>query len=318
VGADQNPNAATLHLDEQQDTYARAAAVTFGSLRRWNPGIDLVWFTNGPVHPSLLRVTQRLEVSIVSHEFTREPPDGYMSAFQGCLYILDAIDKYRGKSTLYLDPDIVCTQPLADVVDSLGERVGALPMHFAPNELVNGLRATQLIELSEDIGMRFDGFLGGEAIWVPECRSEELADALWRAYARSVERFKRGEVHLATEEHLLSAVLGSGTYKSLEPFVRRIWTTSRCRSVRGDEDELALWHLPAEKARGFRLLYSAVMDPGSWFWSAPPAVFLDRCGRALSLHHRKPRKLARDLIGQSVNLVSRRLTQVRDFSSKRR
>lgn len=306
VGADQNPNAARLRGGDQQAMYAQGAAVTFASLRRWNPDLQLTFFTNGPVHHLLSAVLQNCDVEVTTAEFQHCPPDGFMTAFSGCLYLLDALPRYREECILYLDPDVVCIGPLHEMFADLGENVGALPMHFPPNEIVNGISGEQANRVQIDVGRAaFDGFVGGEALWVPKSRAEALWDAVEHVYALSVERFEASLSHYSTEEHLLSSVLSAQEYSSLEPYVHRIWTASRYRTVNGTEADLSLWHLPAEKDRGFKTLYEAATDRASWFWLDPRPDFIQQAGTYMSLWRRPPRKWARDSLGQLANTIGR-------------
>lgn len=306
VRADQNPNVVRLRGHDQQAAYARGTAVTFASLRRWNPDIALTYFTNGPVHRLLSEILRDCDVEVTTAEFDCYPPEGFMTAFSGCLYLMDAARRYRNEDVLYLDPDVVCIGALHEMFTDLGENVGALPMHFPLKEAVNGVSGEQARGIQKAAGWaNFDGFVGGEALWVPASRADGLWGAVERTYAFSIDQFKAALDHYSTEEHLLSSVLSGSPYSSIEPYVRRIWTTSRYRTVDGTEADLRLWHLPAEKDRGFKSIYDAAKDRASWFWTVPRPEFIQHAGAHMSLWRRPPRKLARDSLGQVANTLER-------------
>lgn len=308
VSVDQNPNSRSKTDEQQQAAYARAAAVTLASLRRWNPELELDWVSNAPVHPLLQPVLERVGATHSTPDFRHRPPAGFMETFAGCLYLLDVMAGYDDAPALYLDPDVVCVAPLDELVAAGRDRVGALPFHYPRDEKVNGVDTNLAARLTPELapGRMFTNFVGGEALWVPAGHGKALREELERAWEQSLAQHARGEAHYSTEEHFLSHALSGADSMSLAPFVSRVWTTSRYRTVNGREGSLALWHLPSEKDTGFPKAYEAVMDNASWFWKADREGFVEAAARTFSLRHRTPRKFLRDLAGHAVNVVTRR------------
>ena len=87
-----------------------------------------------------------------------------------------------------------------------------------------------------------------------------------------------GPTNSLTEEHFLTLLARDIDYVDISPFVGRIWTNSRHRRVCGDEISLSLWHLPAEKDRGFLKLYETAKDD----------VFRSRAGRIMGFGDERP------------------------------
>jgi hypothetical protein len=60
-----------------------------------------------------------------------------------------------------------------------------------------------------------------------------------------------------TEEHVMSVVLAGekGTVHNADGLIKRIWTASNFSNVDGNESGIPIWHLPAEKKKGFVRLY---------------------------------------------------------------
>jgi hypothetical protein len=308
VAANQNPNARTSAAHSQEDAYACATAVTFASLRRWNPVAELSYFTNADVNPLCEPIFEACDVKTVRGRFVHEPPIGFTPQHSGSLFILDAMAHFADIDGLYLDPDVLCVAPLNPLVAALQGRLGVLPMHVPPQEMVHGLTRQDMIELRGDLGRTtdFTEFLGGEIYHIPASEAERIGGLAEIAFNRSLERFRSGQAHYyRTEEHIFSDLLQSLRTVSLEPYIRRIWTGSKLRTVRGDESDLLLWHLPYEKVRGFAELYVPAANRHSWFWHASRDEFVFRAGKAVSLHHRPVKKLARDAVGQAYATARR-------------
>ncbi|MDG4857712.1 hypothetical protein P8605_06000, partial [Streptomyces sp. T-3] len=140
--------------------------------------------------------------------------------------------------------------------------------------------------------------------WMPAARTPEVLHHTERAWTLSLERHAQGRSWLPTEEHLLGYPLNRMRVTDLRPYVRRIWTSARTRTVDGTERAVPLWHLPAEKQRGFQALHPVATDRRSWFWRADGAEFAARAGRAMSVTSRTPRKWLTDLAGRGAERAS--------------
>ncbi|MFC7305774.1 hypothetical protein ACFQVC_16290 [Streptomyces monticola] len=285
------------------EMYYRALSVTLASVRRWHPGLRTVLVTDTEPPPY---VREFAEVRFTA--FRHRPPEGFVTEpMRGCLYTLDALDALAGDDTLLVDPDVLCTAPLDGLFARAGDKLGAYPLEVAPEHDIYGQTRAGAAVLHQLLGT--DGALpplhyGGECYWIPAGRAPELRHATDRAWRLSLSRHARGETWLPTEEHLLGYGLNTRPVVDLSPYVRRVWTASRYRTVDGSEHTLPLWHLPAEKNRGFQTLYAAVVDRSSWFWSTRRAEFVARAGRVLSVTGRTPGKLVRDGLGQAVQLMA--------------
>jgi hypothetical protein len=303
--ASQNPN---LRLDvgaDPAEPYFRAMTVAFGSLRRWHPDTELALISNAPPPAEHLAVLRRLGVDYREVPFAHRPPVGFTQRFEASLYALDALAALTAETTVLLDPDALCVGPLAGMLDRLQGRVGALRMDFSEDENINGLTRLQAGELHALLGEpeRAPVHYGGEVYVFPLSRRDAVVARSERAWQLALARHQEGLTKFTTEEHILSYALRDVPVALLNSDVRRIWTTHRYRTVDGRESALSVWHLPAEKGRGFPALYPVVVDAGSWFWCADRAEFVDRCGRAMGLHGRRPSRWAKDVAGAAVHAL---------------
>ena len=146
---------------------------------------------------------------------------------------------------------------------------------------------------------------GGEFLVVPRDRLDPLLDRAERAWTDALERFRSRTPHFVTEEHHVSYALRDLEVTDLSTFVRRIWTAPSYRTVAGDEHELTLWHLPAEKRRGFTALHAAATDPYSWWWTADRDGFRAQVGTAVGVPRRPPGRLAYDLTRGTAARIQR-------------
>lgn len=153
---------------------------------------------------------------------------------------------------------------------------------------MNGLSALQAEELHRELDPTLAGppeHFGGE---VYVFRSETIAPVLARAEdAFRVAVQRQGRPKFTTEEHLFNHALRRSNVSRLDDRVRRIWTAPRLRELGPAPEQLVMWHLPAEKDRGFPRLHAAVEDRSSWFWTAGPEEYRSQLGSYFGIPRRR-------------------------------
>jgi hypothetical protein len=304
VDPEQNPNVAST----DPAVYTRAMLVAFASARRWNPEMPLVLVTDAPVDAAYAPAFAELGVETRLTPFHHRPPEGFTSRFAASAYQLDAIQACA-EATVFLDPDMVCVRSLTSLTTEVGlDRVGALPIHYAVDHDVNGLSRRQAEPIHVALGepAKIPVHYGGECYAVPGTLRGDLLVRCELAWDDSLDRWRAGLPHFVTEEHVLSFALRGLDVVSLEPYVKRIWTAARHRNVTGSEYELSLWHVPAEKGRGFDVLFDQLSRRSSWFWSAPEEAWRRHAARALGILNRTPRRLVRDSAGRAARRLQER------------
>jgi hypothetical protein len=309
--ASQNPNLRVRRGEDPAEPYMRAMTVAFASVRRWNPDVDLQLISNASPAGDHLRRLEELGVVYKEVPFAHRPPEGFTKRFEASLYMLDALGSLTAQSTVLIDPDVLCTDSLQPLLTELSGNAGALDMRFPTTENINGLTRTQAGELHAELGepSTAPAHYGGEMYVIPLSVAQVIVDRCESAWQLSLCRHSEGLSKFTTEEHILSYALRGVPLKNLNHHIRRIWTSYRYRQVYGTEGELALWHLPAEKDRGFRELYSPALEDRSWFWQSDRAEFVDRCGRAMGFHHRPASRFAKDVAGYAVSRAQRILVR---------
>ncbi|WES62857.1 hypothetical protein P0L94_10340 [Microbacter sp. GSS18] len=235
--------------------------------------------------------------------FDHAPPAGFAPTFLGSLFLLDVVSVMEASTLIIIDPDVVCVGPLAPLLEAVpDDSVGVLPIEYAPDKPVNGLSALDAAVIHAQLGEERSTpcHFGGEAYVIPQRVVAEVRHGVSVAWADSLSRHERRELHFRTEEHVMNFALRRVKVTDVSPYVRRIWTAHGHRSVRGDERGLSLWHLPAEKERGFRSLRTALTMEDSWFWEAERDRFVDVVGRKCGLWGRSLPRLCIDLVAHTV------------------
>lgn len=303
MDADQNPNMKINDTTQQQAAYWRSMFVTLASFRRWNPDLRLQVATNAPLPGWVEQQFAGLRIETRIVDFNHRAPQGFSKSFGGSVYLLDVLgDQRPDEDVLLVDPDVVCVRPLDNVWQACTDTCGTLPIETDPDDPNNGLSLSEARAIHMELGGSglMPSHTGGEFMVIPGVRKAELWGHVDHAWADSIVRFREGRPHMCTEEHVLTYAFSRMETIDLTPFIRRIWTAARVRTVRVGDRDLTAWHLPAEKERGFPLLYAAASDRGSWFWQAPRHEFVQRAGQQVGLWDRRGMRLVRDAFGAVV------------------
>lgn len=305
IDASQNPNLAVRKGQDSAEPYFKAMTVAFASLRRWHPTAKLEFVSNAEPPVAFQGYFASLGVNFRQVPFDHEPPIGFADRFVASLYLLDTLNALDAEQTVIMDPDVLCVGDLNKMLDDIGDKVGVLPMNFPPEENINGINRIQAGQLHALLGEPHAAppHFGGEIYVVSKRHLKQIQDRCEEAWQLALLRHSAGLTKFTTEEHILSYALRVMPWRNLDLHVRRIWTAHKYRLVHGDEDKLALWHLPAEKDRGFASLFPIVLDEESWFWAAEREDFVSRAGRAMGLHHRTPARWAKDTLGYVLRAV---------------
>lgn len=313
VDPGQNPNLKVREGDDPAEAYYRAMVVAFASVRRFNPDARLWLITNESIRDPYRNQLERLGVGFKLKKFEHAPSPGFSKRFVASLYLIDSLEVLTHDTTVLIDPDVLCIRPLSEMLAHVDGAAGVLPIEYAADHDVNGLSRRQAGELHGLLGepKEIPVHLGGEVFVLPLHLLQTLRYRCERAWQLAIQRDREGLSKFFTEEHILSFALRGVPTATMERFVRRIWTAHRLRQVWGSENELTLWHLPAEKDRGFAHLYASSIDSDSWFWTSTAKEFVETSGRIMGLHHRSFKRLALDCLGQSIYGVRSGMSSLR-------
>lgn len=261
----ENPNIQKKLSNTQLEIYFKNIVVCFASLRAFNKTLKLQLVTNKQLREPYSLILEKLDVEIKYIPFNFEPPEILGKRFKGCFYILDTIND-MSESTLFIDPDVICMNPidLQDLEAKASERsIGVLNLNFSENQNVNGISHAQAIEIYNSLtgqNSKLSFHIGGEAFFLPiEMKNDFLIPLLnyWnKSFMSDISKI------LPTEEHIFSVLVNSYNTFELNDMILRIWTSKSYRATEGGRftTMLPLWHLPAEKTRGFLKIYEKLID----------------------------------------------------------
>lgn len=92
-------------------------------------------------------------------------------------------------------------------------------------------------------------YKGGELIGVTSDLIPELLDCYSELWKFNYKLYERKQTKLNEEAHFLSVIYHHlGFDESIaNRYIKRMWTAVKCDNVEPGDENLALWHLPAEK-----------------------------------------------------------------------
>lgn len=311
-----------------QDVYWRCVACFFATSARQNPGVRHAFFTNAEALPvvdglDLRELMRRLGVEIVQLPITHRLGRDKVTSWNNVFYILDVIahlDREGGfDRAVVMDSDCVWVRPADGLMADVGRhRALSLSIPYSYDEKLNNASRRDMVRAAQQLaGHSFDfipNFSGGEIFAASRAGLAEvqgLVSGLWERLLAS----PPGEVHVYTEEHLLSIAyemlnLPTGT---ADPHIRRLWTALRLNNVTAEDVDSGrcAWHLPMEKKTGFADLFKAVKDRESWLWTVPPEEIRLRVARVMGLPKRSPRQWALQVEARLRFYAGKRLSRLK-------
>lgn len=312
TGPSDSPNvrAGSSHLT----SYYRAMILCFASYRRFAPNATLILVTSAPPDDAYYDIFDRLGVDIVYVKFRHNPDPPLGPKFVASLYSLDALDylarRFPDDQVVLLDPDCIAIAPLGELFDRCRDSIVVYPTKFPVGESSNGLSALEAMDIHRRLdpalhsppahyGGELYGFTGRDLVPV-------LARAE-RAYNYCLNELDRSLPTMSTEEHLMNFALRGARLFPSDDLVERIWTAPTYRRIPAHVHSLMLWHLPAEKDRGFAYLWASLVNGDSWWSAASPEEFRARLGSAMGIGRRSAKRGLYDHTGSAVRKIERAL-----------
>ncbi len=267
-----------------RDVYRRCVAVYFVTARMANPASELVLVLNRPWREDASRVAAevssiltQLGVIVRVQPYSFAPPTTWAPAWRNQFFVFDALDVLTSMASahdlvLLLDSDVVWSgSDLTPAMWSRLERDESLTLHidFDIDERVNGLTRRDVTSLARSLGVQVvPGFVipysGGEMIGLSGSAATQLGARARELWPGLVARVSRSSTPEMEEAHFLSMLywdMGLPTGMA-HPYAKRLWTQPlRFRNTAPDDENLVLWHVPAEKRYGLRRLYAVLTDP---------------------------------------------------------
>lgn len=293
------PNAWTISERAKLEMYYRCMVVCYASLRRLYPQAHLVLYSNRELPDPF--DTQLKSFGVVTEACAERyvGDKAFGNGFPGCLYTLDVIETLARKppvgidTLVLIDSDCVVRQRL-EGLEEFGQGAGRMVAYepgYPTNMVANGQsRASLTLALSYLSNHLIPDpipLYGGEFLLASIKSLPRLADNIERfwTWMRTQGRETFGDQ--LTEEHVLSAALADRDLdvRSTTRYVKRIWTADAFSTVDGNESAIAIWHLPAEKKKGFVSLYKYCQRHGG-FSELSDVEFASLVDKAIPLQQR--------------------------------
>lgn len=262
------------HLPAFQMVYWQCVAVFFEYSKRHNPAARHILFSNQT--PEQLPVQngfdwpehlKRLGVELVTLPLTWQTPPGYFGSWRNQFYIFDILQFFEKQvydddtPLLVFDSDCIVNRPLEGLFDAVkANGLLALPIQHTLEDNINGITRKDMRVLFTMLSGNDPGaepvYYGGEvfAATPPVVRRiNAMMPDIWKIM---LQYHSEGKIKFNEEAHFLSYCYAQiGEFGSIEPFIRRIWTSTRYNDVKPSDVQLPVWHLPSEKTGGIAILF---------------------------------------------------------------
>jgi len=277
---------------KHQNIYWRCVVVFFTISKYYNPNVKHILFTNVDGLPildgiDLEEFLRAKDVQVIKTDFKYKTPKGYYWAWQNQFYefsILEYISKnYDDEHNfMILDSDCIFTASADILFEKQQQNNGFLSytIDYKPKEVVNGISRNDMKVIYEEL-------LDQKNIDLPEYHAGEFFlsnvqnikkifndfESLWPLL---LQRNHTGDLKFSEEAHTLSYLYYKNELKGAGAnfAIRRIWTNPVfLRSVSIKDQELVIWHLPAEKTLGIKKLYLILKDKMDFSIAIQPEDF---------------------------------------------
>ncbi|MBK9336773.1 MAG: hypothetical protein IPM98_09360 [Lewinellaceae bacterium] len=254
--------------------YWKCVAVFFEYSVRHNPTARHILFSNQseeqlPAQDGFdwSKHLKQLGVELVTLPLTWQTPPGYFGSWRNQFYIFDILQFFEKQvydddtPLLVFDSDCIINRPLGGLFDALKKQgLLTLPIRHRIEDNINGITRKDMRTLFAGLNGTDPGdepvYYGGEvfAATPPVVRQiNARMPGIWEAM---LQRHREGKTKFNEEAHFLSFCYAQiGKFGSIEPFMRRIWTSTRYNDVEVSDVELPIWHLPSEKTGGIAILF---------------------------------------------------------------
>lgn len=252
-----------------QSIYMQIQVPFFTTFRYYNPQAKLLFFTNlnKPELPQfLLDSFEQAKVEVCTIPYQNKPPKNWYKAWMNQFYVYDILQAMERRmaandALLICDADCICHKPLDELFDNTRKAGSALyAMDYKPNVPING---TTLEEMEQVYTACYGvppstplRYYGGEFIAL---RGDAVM-AVNREFPK-LRKFNfsrpQGMPRLHEEAHFFSLLAEHLHLRNDigNSYVKRMWTTWHFNNVVPGDEELPIWHLPAEKKYGLYHLY---------------------------------------------------------------
>lgn len=216
-------------------------------------------------------VLEKLGVKFYVTPFEYVTPDGYFGKWRNQFYefsIFKYISNHKDFNEedrfLLLDSDCIITGDLSALFKSIEEnKCITYVIDYNIHNKINGNSREDMKNIFSDLLDRdvtdYPAYHGGE-IYASEIKVvKTLMEDFYIVWEQLLSRFHKGADKLNEEAHVLSYLFYKHNIAGgqANQFIKRLWTDpTTFRNIKPEDIHLLIWHLPAEKTKGFKKLFN--------------------------------------------------------------
>ncbi|MEO5893411.1 MAG: hypothetical protein ABIQ31_24375 [Ferruginibacter sp.] len=259
-----------------QQVYWRCVCSFFFCARYYNPEAKLVLFSNQGSLPLIDQVSvgellQKLNVHFYITPFEYVTPAGYYGEWRNQFYefsIFKFITRHpdfnEKDNFLLLDSDCIIKDDLSQLFRSVKEqKCITYKIDYEVQKKINGNSRADMKGIFEELLPakldHFPDYHGGEFFAATIKTVALLVEDFYKVWEQLLRRHSKGLQKLNEEAHVLSYLFYKNGFEGgqANAFVKRLWTDpTTFRNVELQDASLLIWHLPAEKRKGFNRFFS--------------------------------------------------------------
>ena len=225
--------------------------------------IKYLFFTNVPNIPTdidginLADLFAKLGVNVEHIELTNRTPKDWYGAWRNQFYLFDVLQylktHYEG-NFMILDSDVFITKDLLPVFEEIQyKHLISYDCGYGEDCPINGISVRQMRDLYSMWSGKGDNselrYKGGEFIGISSSVLDDILNCYFDLWCFNYARHEESKIKLNEEAHFLSLIYYFLGYRESDAnkYIKRMWTAIKCDNVCPKDEELPIWHLPAEK-----------------------------------------------------------------------
>lgn len=243
-----------------------------------NPdSVRYLFFTNVPNIPTdvdgipLADFFRETKIEVRRLDLTYRTPKDWYGSWRNQFYLFDILrclsENYAG-NFLILDSDVFITQNLLPVFQEIQKkRVLCYECGDDASGQINGISISQMKSLYTDFssGMDPEGirYRCGEIIAITSDVIPDMLRCFYDLWKYNYTLYEKKENKLNEEAHFLSLIYHHLGYDNIyaNPYIKRMWTALRHDNIAKGDENLTIWHLPAEKKYLFDYMAGFLNQP---------------------------------------------------------
>lgn len=273
-----------------QRIYWQCAIVMFSSSKKFNPNAKHLLFTNKINIPQEYNIMlKKLGVNIINIEMKYQTPKDFYYRFRNTFYMFDVINYLAENCTvkdeiIILDSDCVWLDSYTEILKDIKKyKLLNYNLKYSTTYKISDLTRQDYKTIYQEMLKTeiyiYPSHFGAEIIACDYQTIKNISKEIDPIWKNILYRFKNNEKKFVTEEHVLSYIFFklNLTQGYAEKYLKRIWTIPKINNIYGNELNYIIWHLPAEKNRGFVNVFNSLVKDNSKFWNLNKSEFQSFC-----------------------------------------